>query len=157
VQSTFNRDGAPSQELRDAAVAALSHWRASWPARPEVVIALSVAGYPVMTGGLADHVAQVGGLGRADFIVAVDTGGVREPVVGAGGGAVGDAISVNDQLCLSSVTKCCCSWLDASSTQWPITVAAAHLRQAQASLVLAAVGSPSSLRCRQPHEARHHQ
>ena len=49
VASAFVRDGAPSQELRDAAVGALGHWRDSWPARPEVVVALPAAGYPLMT------------------------------------------------------------------------------------------------------------
>jgi len=136
VQSTFARDGAPSLELCEAAVGALGHWRDSWPARPEVVVALSAAGYPLMTGGLADHLAQVGRLGRADLSVSVDgetTADLSSPQEAA---LWRDAIRVNDELLTAVSGKVVLLVVDASSTQWPITVAAAHLRQAEASMVL---------------------
>ena len=136
VSSTFVRDGAPAQELCEAAMAALGHWRDSWPARPEVVVALPAAGYPLMTGGLADHLAQAGRLGRADLTLAIDfaaPGDLSSPQEAA---LWRDAIRVNDELLTAVSGKVVLLLVDASSSQWPITVAAAHLRQAQASMVL---------------------
>ena len=139
VQSTFARDQEPSQELREAAVAALGYWRDSWAARPEVVVTLPAAGYTEMTGGLADHLAQVGRLARADLsivmdpadrVAAVDLSSPQEAALWR------DAIRVNDQLLSAVAGKVVLLLVDASSTQWPITVAAAHLRQAEASRVL---------------------
>jgi len=136
VRSTFARDGGPSQELRDAAVAALGHWRGSWPARPEIVVALPAAGYPLMTGGLADHLAQVGRLGRADLTVVLDSAAPTDLSSSQEAALWRDAIRVNDDLLSAVCDKVVLLVVDASSSQWPITVAAAHLRQAQASMVL---------------------
>jgi hypothetical protein len=136
VRSTFGRDGAPSQELRDAAVGALGHWRTSWPARPEVVVALPVAGFPLMTGGLADHLAQVGQLGRADLTVAIDHAAPADLSSSQEAALWRDAIRVNDELLSAVSGKVVLLLVDATSTQWPITVAAAHLLQAEASMVL---------------------
>jgi ATP-dependent DNA helicase RecQ len=141
VASTFARDGAPGPELRAAAVAALGRWRDSWPARPEVVVALPAAGYPLMTGVLADHLAHVGKLGRADLTIAVDGAGADPAAVADLSSAQEaalwrDAIRVNDDLLSAVEGRVVLLVVDASSSQWPITVAAAHLRQAQASMVL---------------------
>ncbi len=136
VRSTFGRDGAPSQELRDAAVGALGQWRDSWPARPEVVVALPAAGFPLMTGGLADHLAQVGQLGRADLTVAFDHGPSADLSSSEEAALWRDAIRVNDELLSAVCGKVVLLVVDGTSTQWPITVAAAHLRQAEASMVL---------------------
>jgi ATP-dependent DNA helicase RecQ len=136
VASTFARDGAPSQELCDAAVGALGHWRDSWPARPEVVVALPAAGYPLMTGGLADHLAQVGQLDRADLTVAVDPATALDLTSSREAALWRDGLRVNDQLLSAVAGKVVLLLVDASSSQWPITVAAAHLRQAEASMVL---------------------
>lgn len=136
VRSTFVHDGPPSTELREAAVAALHHWRDSWAARPEVVVALPAAGYPVMVGGLADHLAEVGQLHRADFTVATDhesPGELSSPEEAA---LWRDAIRVNDELLSAVYGKVVLLVVDASSSQWPITVASAHLGQAEASMVL---------------------
>jgi ATP-dependent DNA helicase RecQ len=136
VASTFAHDGPPPQELRDAAVGALGHWRDSWPARPEVVVALPAAGYPLMTGGLADHLAQVGQLDRADLTVAMDPEEALDLSSSQEAALWRDAIRVNDQLLSAVSGKVVLLLVDASSTQWPITVAAAHLRRAEASMVL---------------------
>ncbi len=136
VASTFARDGAPVQELLDAGVATLGRWRDSWPARPEVVVALPAAGFPLLTGGLADHLAAVGRLGRADLTLTIDStapGDLSSPQEAA---LWRDAIRVNDELLTAVSGKVVLLLVDASSSQWPITVAAAHLRQAQASMVL---------------------
>ena len=136
VQSTFHHDAPPSDELRAAAVAALGQWRDSWAARPEVVVALPAAGYPHMVGGLADHLAEVGQLGRADLTVATDQGSPTDLSSPEEAALWRDAIRVNDELLSAVGGKVVLLVVDASSTQWPITVAAAHLRQAEASMVL---------------------
>ena len=136
VQSTFDRDGAPSQELCDAAVAALGRWRDSWPTRPEVVVALPAAGYPLMTAGLADHLAEVGQLGRADLTVALDPTVPTDLSSPQEAALWREAIRVNDELLSAVCDKVVLLVVDASSSLWPVTVAAAHLRQAQASMVL---------------------
>jgi len=136
VTSTFAADGVPSAELLDAAVAALGQWRRSWPARPDVVVALPAAGYPLMTGGLADHLAQVGRLGRADLTVVVDQREADDLSSPQEAALWRDAIGVNDELLSAVCDKVVLLVVDASSSQWPITVAAAQLRAASASMVL---------------------
>jgi len=136
VATTFAADAEPSQELRDAAVGVLGSWRDSWPARPDIVVALPAAGYPLMTGGLADHLAQVGRLARADFTLTVDPGAASELSSQQEAALWRDAIRVNDTLLAGVRDKVVLLVVDASSSQWPITVAAAHLLQAKASMVL---------------------
>ena len=97
---------------------------------------MSAAGFPLMTGGLADHLAAVGKLGRADLRVAIDTGrpaGLSSAQEAAKWRA---AICVGDELASAVAHKVVLLVVDATSSQWPITVAAAHLREAQASMVL---------------------
>jgi ATP-dependent DNA helicase RecQ len=136
MSSTFARDSLPAPELREAAVAALGHWRGSWASRPEVVVSLPAAGYPLMTGGLADHLATVGRLVRADLAVALDPGAATDLSSPQEAALWRDAIRVDDQLAATVAGKVVLLVVDASSSQWPITVAAAHLRQASASMVL---------------------
>jgi ATP-dependent DNA helicase RecQ len=97
---------------------------------------MSVAGFPMMTGGLADHLATVGALGRAHLLAAkacADPAGMSSPQEAA---LWRDAICVGDDLASAVAGKVILLVVDASSSQWPITVAAAHLRQAKASMVL---------------------
>jgi ATP-dependent DNA helicase RecQ len=136
VATTYARDCMPTQELCDAAVAALGHWRDSWPSRPEVVVALPAAGYPVMTGGLADHLAEVGRLGRADLTVVLDPDTPADLSSPQEAALWREAIRLDDDVLSAVAGKVVLLVVDASSSQWPITVAAAHLRQAEASMVL---------------------
>src|ERR1035437_810482 len=136
VASTFARDSPPTQELCNAAVAALGHWRDSWPSRPEVVVSLPASGFPVMTGGLADHLAVVGQLGRADLRVAIDSGAPDDLSSPQEAALWWDSICVTDELARAVQGKVVLLVVDASSSQWPITVAAGHLRQGKASMVL---------------------
>jgi ATP-dependent DNA helicase RecQ len=136
VASTFDHDSSPTRELREAAVAALGAWRDSWPARPEVVVSLPAAGFPLMIGGLADHLARVGQLGRADLRVAADPGRPADLSSAQEAAMWRDAICVGDELAAAVAHKVVLLVVDRSSSQWPITVAAAHLRQAKASMVL---------------------
>jgi ATP-dependent DNA helicase RecQ len=136
VARAFAADAEPAQELADAAVAALGAWRDSWPARPEVVVGLPAAGYPMMTSGLADHLAKVGRLGRADLVVTLDRGAAADLSSQEEAALWRDAIGAGDELAGAVAGKVVLLVVDASSSQWPITVAAAHLRQRGASMVL---------------------
>jgi ATP-dependent DNA helicase RecQ len=136
LASTFARDAEPSRELLDAAVAALGRWGDSWPSRPEVVVSMSVAGFPRMTAGLADHLAAVGRLDRGGMLLATDPGGAASLSSPQEAALWRDAICVGDDLAATVADKAVLLVVDASSSQWPITVAAAHLRKAKASMVL---------------------
>ena len=133
---TFASDGEPSRELRDAAVAAMGRWRESWPSRPEVVVSMSVAGFPRMTGGLADHLAAVGQLDRAGMLIVTDPGDAAPLSSPQEAALWRQAICVGEDLAAKVADKVVLLVVDASSSQWPITVAAAHLRKAKASMVL---------------------
>jgi ATP-dependent DNA helicase RecQ len=100
------------------------------------VVSLPAAGYPVMTGGLSDHLAGVGNLARADLQVAVDPGGIAGLSSPQEAALWRDAICVPADLARAVSGKVVLLVVDASSSQWPITVAAAHLRQCGASMVL---------------------
>jgi ATP-dependent DNA helicase RecQ len=136
MASSFARDNLPTPELCEAAVAALGHWRGSWASRPEVVVSLPAAGYPIMTAGLAGHLASVGKLVRADLRVAIDPHSATDLSSPQEAALWRDAIGVDDQLTAAVADRVVLLVVDASSSQWPITVAAAHLRQAGASMVL---------------------
>jgi ATP-dependent DNA helicase RecQ len=136
VAGTFTRDGSPTPELCEAGVAALSHWRDSWPSRPEVVVSMSPAGFPLMIDGLADHLAAVGRLGRATLLIAPGSG-IPDDLTSSQEAALWrEAVQVDDRLARAVDSKVVLLVVDASSSQWPITVAAAHLREAGASMVL---------------------
>jgi ATP-dependent DNA helicase RecQ len=136
VAVTFAQDGPPTRELCDAGVAALAHWRESWQARPEVVVSMSAAGFSRMTEGLADHLASVGRLDRASLAMAPGSGVPDDLTSPQEASWWRKAIQVDDRLAGVVAGRVVLLVVDASSSQWPITVAAAHLRQASASMVL---------------------
>ncbi|MPZ94533.1 MAG: DEAD/DEAH box helicase [Propionibacteriales bacterium] len=134
VRAVFARDAPAPDELKAAAVQVLSRWRQSWSARPEVVVSLPAAGFPVLTRDVADHLATVGRLERADLTVA----GAPGTDLGSGEEAAfwRDAIRP-DADCLHQVGgRVVLLVADASSSLWPVTVAAAQLRAAEATAVL---------------------
>ncbi len=121
--------------LADAAVGVLTRWRTSWPARPEVAVDLAAAGSAV-AGHVADHLAGVGRLRRATLTAPAPADprelsspeeaahwrdALAEPVAGV-------AAEVEGRVVLLVV--------DATSSLWPVTVAAALLRRAGARAVL---------------------
>ncbi len=135
VAQAFSVDRPAPEELKEGAVGLLAGWRTSWPRRPDVVVDLAAAGYPSLLGSVADHLASVGRLRRASL------GSVRVPPRDAGSGeeaawwraALEDRLAtVADQVGGASVLLV----VDATSTQWPVTVAAALLRRAGADVVL---------------------
>jgi ATP-dependent DNA helicase RecQ len=135
VATMFARDAPAPSEVEEACVRLLSGWRASWPARPEVVVDLPAGGFPELTRSLADHLASVGHLERASVELATPSGDLRE--MGSAEEAswwranldVTPAASTVDRRAVLLV-------VDATSSLWPITVAAALLRRAGASVVL---------------------
>jgi ATP-dependent DNA helicase RecQ len=137
----FARDGPAPEEVLEGCVRVLAGWRDSWPARPEIVVDLSATGSPMLVGSVADHLAAVGRLPRASLPSPESPPDLRE--LGSaeeaafwrehldtadrpGLAATGDAVAGRAVLLL----------VDASSSLWPVTVAAAVLRRAGASVVL---------------------
>ena len=136
VAEVFGPDaGSPvPEELTDACVALLAQWRASWSARPDVVVDLAAAGHVRVVAAVADHVAAVGRLARASLEVGTvpDTRELTSAEEAArwrdllGPAVPTDAVGGAVVLLV----------VDASSSLWPVTVAAALLRRAGARAVL---------------------
>jgi ATP-dependent DNA helicase RecQ len=133
VEAMFARDAPAPDDVLAACVRLMTGWRGDWPARPEVVVDLPAAGFPLLVGSVADHLARVGRMHRAT--VGVPTADVRDL------GSAQEAALWRDGLDLSRVAgqvegRSVLLVADATSTQWPVTVAAALLRRAGASVVL---------------------
>jgi ATP-dependent DNA helicase RecQ len=138
VAAMFARDAPAPEEVTDACVRLLAEWRRSWPARPEVVVDLTATGSPVLVGSVADHLAQVGRLGRATLPAPPEPPDLRELSSSDEAAFWRDGL---DPSALSEVAgvvegRVVLLVVDASSSLWPVTVAAAALRQAGASVVL---------------------
>jgi ATP-dependent DNA helicase RecQ len=135
VAALFARDAPAPAEVTDACVRLLAEWRSSWPARPEVVVDLTAAGLPVMTASVADHIASVGRLARASLAGPSAPPDLRE-LSSSDEAAFWrdhlDAAPVADAVAGRAVLLV----VDASSSLWPVTVAAAVLRRAGAAVVL---------------------
>jgi ATP-dependent DNA helicase RecQ len=137
LQAAFN--GTPTDDaleaLKAGAVAALSRWRGSWSGRPEVVVPLPAAGHRELTSAIADHVATVGRLDRAELTV--DRSGFTDDLSSAEEARVWrDGLSVAGATAQAVTARTVLLLVDASSSQWPVTVAAAKLREAGAAAVL---------------------
>jgi ATP-dependent DNA helicase RecQ len=135
VADLFARDAPAPDDVLEACVRVLAGWRSSWPARPEVVVDLPAAGFPELTGSVADHLAGVGRLDRARLAPPRPDTDLRE--LGSAeeatywkshldAGPVADAVAGRSVLLV----------VDATSSLWPVTVAAAVLRRAGAGVVL---------------------
>ncbi len=136
VQEAFQGDAPPSPELRAAAVATLSRWKRTWPGRPEVVIDLAAAGYTRLAAGLADHLAEAGHLDRATLAVGAGPHEVSEMGSGEEAAYWQQALEADGPCSAAVRGRCVLVVVDATSSQWPITVAAAKLRRAGAKTVL---------------------
>jgi ATP-dependent DNA helicase RecQ len=121
--------------LKAGCVAALSRWRDAWSRRPEVVVTLPAAGFSQLTAEVADHLAEVGRLERAELTVS--SAGFDDGLSSAEEAKVWrDGISVGAEATQAISGRSVLLVVDASSSQWPITVAAAKLREAGAHAVL---------------------
>jgi ATP-dependent DNA helicase RecQ len=139
VLSAAFRADAPADDaleaLKAGAVAALSRWRGAWSSRPEVVVPLAAAGYRRLTADIADHVATVGRLEKAELTV--DPSGFTDDLSSAEEAKVWrDGIHVDELTAQAISGRTILLLADASSSQWPITVAVAKLREAGAGTVL---------------------
>ncbi|TDD61929.1 ATP-dependent DNA helicase RecQ [Kribbella antibiotica] len=123
------------EALQKGAVAALSRWRSTWSSRPEVVVPLAAAGHTAVTAAVADRIAAVGRLERADLTV--DRSGYTDDLSSADEARVWrDGLAVDPTTAQTIINRTVLLLVDASSSQWPVTVAAAKLREAGAAAVL---------------------
>ena len=135
VASLFKVDAAAPEEVGEACVRLLASWKDSWSQRPEVVVDLPAAGFPVMTASVADHVAARGRLDRASLPAPGRLPDLRAMSSADEAAFWRDALTPGT-LPADVAGRAVLLVVDATSSLWPITVAAAALRRAGASAVL---------------------
>jgi ATP-dependent DNA helicase RecQ len=135
ARTVLARDGVAPEELTSACVETLAKWRADWPRRPDVVVGLSVAGCPVLTESVVDHIASVGRLSRTD-VIAPEAADPTERSSAEEARLWRDSLSIEPDLATAVADGAVLLVVDATSSLWPITVAAAKLREAGAAVVL---------------------
>jgi ATP-dependent DNA helicase RecQ len=142
VARMFARDDVAPDEVKDACVGQLAGWRDAWPARPEVVVDLPAAGFPVLTADVADHLAAVGRLERAPLPVAPGPDGDAVREMGSAEEAamwldrLGAPGTLAEPTASQVAGRSVLLVVDATSSLWPVTVASALLRRAGAAVVL---------------------
>lgn len=135
VASLFKVDAAAPEEVGEACVRLLAGWKDSWSQRPEVVVDLPAAGFPMMTASVADHVAARGRLDRASLPAPGRLPDLRAMSSADEAAFWRDALTPGT-LPAEVAGRAVLLVVDATSSLWPITVAAAALRRAGASAVL---------------------
>jgi ATP-dependent DNA helicase RecQ len=129
-------DSEPAEHVLAASVALLTSWRATWSARPQLVVSLPSAGSQRFLEGVAEHVASVGRLERHPLEVAARPPD-RSALTSAAEAALWRSSLSLGPAALSAVSdRVVLLVVDATSTLWPITVAAALLRESGAVAVL---------------------
>ncbi|MDP0397577.1 RecQ family ATP-dependent DNA helicase [Tsukamurella strandjordii] len=129
-------DHQATADLAEASIAALSRWRQQWPSRPEVVASLQLTDRAEPVEPVADRIAEVGRLDRVSLPVprgpapGRDASGAQEAAHWL------DAITVDDTVATAVRGRSVLLVVDTTSTGWPVTVAAARLREAGAAYVL---------------------
>ena len=139
VRETFARDGSAPDELKAAAVAVLGRWRTEWAGRPEVVVPLPASGFSALTRDVAGHLATVGRLDAADLTVdpsQVPPAASRDLSSADEAAAWKAALGVDATAVQAVSGRRVLLVVDATSSLWPVTVAAAVLRGAGASAVM---------------------
>jgi ATP-dependent DNA helicase RecQ len=137
VRDVFGgEDAPPPDELVDALVSILGVWRNDWSRRPDVVVGLPAGGFPRLTEGLVDRIADVGRLGKATLQVAdgFDVGAAAELASAGEAAAWRDALSCPDAAAVEG--RVVLLVVDATRSLWPVTMAAALLRRSGADAVL---------------------
>jgi ATP-dependent DNA helicase RecQ len=100
-----------------------------------VVVPLPAAGHPALTSAIADHVAQVGRLDRA--ALTVDRSAYTDDLSSPEEAKVWrDGLAVDPTTAQAVTARTVLLLVDATSSQWPVTVAAAKLRESGAAAVL---------------------
>ncbi|MFC0625824.1 RecQ family ATP-dependent DNA helicase [Kribbella deserti] len=138
IRSVFGDSGgdpAQLEALKAGCVSAMSKWKNAWSRRPEVVVGLPAAGYRRLVTEVADYLAELGRMERADLTV--DGGAFTDGMSSAEEAKVWrDGISIDAETAQAFAGRSVLLVVDASSSQWPITVAAAKVREAGAAAVL---------------------
>jgi ATP-dependent DNA helicase RecQ len=137
IRSVFSATPEPAalEALKVGCVAALSRWRDAWSRRPEVVVTLPAAGHRQLVTEVANHLAEIGRLERAELTV--DGSAFSDELSSAEEAKVWrDGVSVDAVTAQTITGRSVLLVVDASSSQWPITVAAAKLRESGAAAVL---------------------
>ncbi len=135
VARIFGTDAPAPDEVGEACVRLLAGWKDTWSRRPEVVVDLPAAGFRQMTASVADHVAERGRLDRASMPVPARVPDLRETSSADEAAFWRDALTP-DTLPTEVSGRAVLLVVDATSSLWPVTVAAAALRRAGASTVL---------------------
>ncbi|MGH3470540.1 MAG: RecQ family ATP-dependent DNA helicase [Nocardioidaceae bacterium] len=136
VQVAFANAGPAPDELKDGCVRLLSEWRHEWPARPQVVVGLASSGHRQLVLEVAGHLASAGRLERADFEVTSEPPDFSDQGSGAEAAWWRDSLEVTAGLAASVNGRAVLLLVDASASLWPITIAAAKLREAGAGPLL---------------------
>ena len=134
IAASFARDAPAPPELLDAVVGLLSRWSGEWPARPEIVVGLPAAGFPALVTSVVEHVAAAGRLptGMLDVALPAST----DPTSADEAAHWRDALGPPESQPAEVHGRVVLLVVDATSTLWPVTVAAATLREAGAAKVL---------------------
>jgi ATP-dependent DNA helicase RecQ len=119
----------------EACVRLLAGWKDSWSRRPEIVVDLPAAGFPVLTASVADHLAARGRLERASMPAPGRVPDLRE-MSSADEAAHWRDEFTPDRLPGEVAGRSVLLVVDATSSLWPVTVASAALRRAGATAVL---------------------
>ncbi len=134
VRAVFARDAGAPEEVVRGCIDLLSRWRESWEARPGIVVGLPAAGYPVLVGSVVEAIAARGRLPAAGVqVTAPAPAGISSPEEAA---HWRDALTVPADTAPAVAGRVVLLVVDATSSRWPITVAAARLREARARAVL---------------------
>ena len=133
VRAVFARDAEAPDEVVQGCVELLSRWRESWDARPEIVVGLPAAGFPLLVGSVVDAIAATGRLPKAGVDV---TASVSAEVSSSEEATHWrDALSVSAESARAVAGRVVLLVVDATSSLWPVTVATSHLRKAGAAAV----------------------
>jgi ATP-dependent DNA helicase RecQ len=124
-----------SADVLEGCVALMTRWRTAWVERPEVVVTLPASGAGQLVADVAGHLAAVGRLDQSSIDSPPDT--QPDGLASAPEAAWWrDRISVPDDQGRSISGRVVLLVVDASSSMWPVTLAAAALREAGARRVL---------------------
>ena len=122
-------------DVLDGCVALMSRWRQSWAERPEIVVDLPAAGARRLVDEVAGHLVGVGRLERARLAPLGEN--LPDALASAPEAAWWrDRTRVPDDQVTVVAGRVVLLVVDASSSMWPVTLAAAALREAGARRVL---------------------
>lgn len=136
IRETFVPAGRAPDDLKAACISTLGRWRNSWCARPDIVVGMAAVGLLTLTTDVADHIAELGRLPRADVSWTGSLPDTR-PMSSADEASSWEAVlSLDDDFVADVRDRTVLLVVDATASRWPITIAAAKLRHAGARAVL---------------------